>query len=233
VTRIQRLTTTICFLLSFACAGRAAAQGVSMLNPIAPTYTLLGFVYTPPKTDGWRELTSQPDAVRIVYAEQLDPAQINTRADFTVQSFPIDAPAKVPDAITLTQLSMSQRLDEKKQETATEVVAISRPQQLVGEVPTFEYELRLKVNGEEVFEDYFVALAPDKSQYLAAKMVTKDKDFRELPYFKPLQDSMTALKFPGAAPLDQQSSNGSASASTSAPSPKPADTAPAPPTAVK
>jgi hypothetical protein len=206
-----------------------------MLNPLAPSYKLLGFVYAPPKGDGWRELAAQPDAVRIVYAEQLDTTQINTRVDFTAQSFLVDDPAKLADALTLTQLSMNQRLEEKKQETGTEVLAISRPQALVGEVPMFEYELRTKVNGEEMFEDYFVALAPDKSQYLAAKMVTSDKDFRNLPWFKPLQDSMTGLKFPPAAPLDKPSSNGStsAAATTSPPSPKPADTAPAPPTAAK
>jgi hypothetical protein len=222
-------------MLLLACAGSAAAQGVSMLNPIQPAYKLLGFVYTPPKGDGWRELISQTDAVRIVYAEQLDPAQLNTRVDFTLQAFLVDDPAKVTDVLGLTQLSMSQRLEEKKLEKETEVLAISRPSQLPGEVPAFEYELRTKVNGEEYFEDYFVALSADKTQYLAAKMVTQDKDFRSSPWFKPLQDSVMALKFPGAAPLDQPKTNGSASGevSTSAPTPKPADTAPAPPTAVK
>jgi len=210
-----------------------------MLNPMQPRYALLGFVFAPPKVDGWRELASQPDAVRIVYAEQIENSQINTRADVTIQVFPIDEPAKVPDAATLTRLSMNQRVEEKKNETGTEILAMSYPQALVGDVPTFEYQLNLKIAGEEVFEDYFVALAPDKSQYLAAKLVTKDKDFRELPYFKPLQDSMTQLTFanaaappPAASPAPAEAASPPASdssASAQGGTSKPADTAPAPP----
>jgi hypothetical protein len=85
--RFLALIAAACSVL--VCAHSAVAQGVSMLNPMRPLYELQAFVFDPPDGDGWRELGAGPDTVRIVYAEQLAEGQINTRADFTAQTFEI------------------------------------------------------------------------------------------------------------------------------------------------
>jgi hypothetical protein len=199
---IRKLGTAVSLavlLWPLAAPPPAAAQGFSVLNPLAPSYTLLGFVYEPPKGEGWREVGKGADMVHLIYAEQLAEGQINTRGDFTAQSFPVSLPEKVqlPDGFTLTRLSQAQRLKEKKDENV-ELVALSEPAQL-GDSLVYEYTLVLKIANEDVLEHYFVALAPDKSEYVAAKIVSKDKDLRDQPYFKAVQDSMKLLKF-GSAP---------------------------------
>lgn len=173
----------------------AAAQDVTVLQPLLPTYDLNGFKYQPPKGDGWRDVGSAPESVRLVYAEQIGEGQINSRMDFHAQAFLVPEPDKAPDAAQLTKLSMAQRIEEKKEDKALTLVAMSRIEPVEAEIPTFEYTLVLKVGEEEFFENYVVALAPDKTQYLAAKLVTKDKDFREQPYYAPLRASITGLTF--------------------------------------
>jgi len=189
---MKRFVFPLVLLLAVADAG---AQGLSTLNPLAAVYSLIGFAYEPPKGDGWRELASTPDAVRIVYAEQLAADQINTRADFGAQAFPVSEPDKIPDAATLARMSMAQRTQEK----GKDLVAMSKLEPVEGAgVPMFEYTLVAKVESEDYFENYFVALAPDKTQYLAGKLVTKEKDFREQPYYAPFRASMLGLKFRAA-----------------------------------
>jgi hypothetical protein len=186
--------------LVLGCAAGARAQGLSVLNPLAPTYPMLSFTFESPKGDGWRELGAAPDSVRLIYAEQLAEGQINARADFNAQAFEISTTEKVqlPDLFTLTRMSMAQRQKEKKDE-GSEVVAMSPPEQLDALLPMYGYTLVVKTGELEVFEHYFVVLAPNKAEYLSAKLVTKEKDFREQAYFKGIESSMKTLKFGGAA----------------------------------
>jgi len=204
-----------CTLLASAIP--ASAQGVSMLNPLAASYNILTFVYQPPKGDGWRELASAPDSVHLLYAEQTGET-INTRADFEAQSFEISTPQKIqlPDVATLCRLSMSQRLQEKK-DANLELVATTPPQPVTAAgLPMYEYTLVTKLNDEEIVEHYFVVLAPSKAEYLAAKLVTREKDFRDQAYFKSLMESLVGMKFgtttSGAQPTPPAASGNTAKA---------------------
>jgi hypothetical protein len=213
---MSRRHLAVAAALSFLAASSAFAQEVSILNPMAASYKLSGFTYVPPKGDGWREIGYALDSLRLVYAEQLGEGQINTRVDFTAQAFPIDQPAAAPDGAQLAQLSLQQRLTEK----GDTLVAMSKVAPVEGKVPIHEYTLIVKISGEDHAEHYFVALAPDKTQYLAAKMITKDTNFREQPFFAPMLESIRSLTFE------------SAGASSSAPTPAaPAATPPATPPA--
>jgi hypothetical protein len=217
---MKKLLASLSLAVLSLAALDAFAQGVSVLNPMAPSYKLYGFTYEPPKGDGWRELGYAMDALRIVYAEQTSETQINTRADFTVQAFPIDEPSKAPEAAQLAQLSMTQRIQEKGES----LVAMSQVQPVEGKLPIYEYTLIVKVEGADVAEHNFVALAPDKTQYLAAKLLTKDTDFRAQPFYAPLQESMQQGLQWGAAAKEAGSA---AAANPADPTPAPADAAPA------
>jgi hypothetical protein len=180
--------------LALVVAAPAWPQAVSVLNPLARQYEFKSFVFTPPSTDGWREMASAPDAARLVYAERIDEEAINTRADFTAQSFDIDDPSQAPDPFTLARISLAQRVEEKGEA----LVALSQVQPVQGELGVHEYALVIKVGEDDIFEHYFVALAPDKSEYLAAKLITKDSTYREEPYFRPLYEAVGSMKFKGA-----------------------------------
>jgi hypothetical protein len=176
-------------------ASQARAEDFTMLSPMAPEYSLLGFAFKPPAGDGWREVGVSPDGVRIVYAEEVGESQINSRADFGAQAFVVEEPDKLPDPGALTRMSMSQRVEEK----GKDLVAMSQVQAVDGaQLPMYEYTIVSKVEGNDVFENYFVTVAPDKSQYLAGKLITTDKDFREQPYYAPLRASMGGLRFAAA-----------------------------------
>ena len=188
------------FALSLAvllAATYAAAQDVSTLNPIARSYGILGFGYPAPKGDGWREIGSGPDYVQLIYAEQLGPDTINTRLAFEAHAFLIPDPSKAPDASVLAQLSMSQRMQEFK-DAQQELVAMSKIEPVQADVPMFQYTLVVKFDEKDRFVNYFVAMAADKSQYFAAKLETQENDFRDQPYYAPLLESLTALKFVAA-----------------------------------
>lgn len=182
-------------LVVLLAASPAAAQGLTMLSPMAPSYSLNGFTYEPPKGEGWRELASAPDALRIVYAEQITADQINTRADFGAQAFPIPEPEKAPNAEVLARLSLEQRTQEK----GKDLVAMSAIEPVDGaQVPMFQYTIVTKVEQEDYYETYFIALAPDKSEYFAGKLVTKDHEFRDQAYYAVLRASMAGMKFAAA-----------------------------------
>jgi hypothetical protein len=104
-----------------------------------------------------------------------------------------DGSAKADDA------PPSQDGDAKPNDASPGVVAMSNIQQLQSPVPVFEYTLVVKLGEEkERYITYFVALAPDKTQYFAAKLETQDSDYRDQSYFAPLHASMESLSFPPA-----------------------------------
>ena len=156
-------------------ASSALAQDVLTLNPMAPSYKLLGFTYTPPKGDGWREIGYVLEALRLVYAEQIGD-KINTHVDFTAQAFPVTPPTPTLEASQLAQMSMQQRLGEK----GDTLVALSQVAPVEGaKIPVFEYTLIVKIDGADAVEHYFVSLAPDKQQYFAANgYFVLDTNFR-------------------------------------------------------
>jgi len=199
---MKRLAISLVLLLA---ATQAAAQDYTALTPLVRTYSLLGFSFQSPKGDGWREVGSAPDAVQLVYAEQLTPDTINTRLAFEGHAFVILDQSKAPDAATLAQLSMSQRLREAK-DAGQELVAMSKIAPVQADVPVFEYTIVLKLDQKDRFLNYFVAMAPDKTQYFAAKLETEDLNFRDQPYYAPLRESIGTLKFtPAAKPQSGES----------------------------
>ena len=176
----------------------AIAQGMARLMPLQSSYTIGRFQYEPPQGDGWAHVASSHSVFRFIYAEQLGAEAILTRTEIVIESFDIPDPALVADARTLTQLSLNQQAKERE----ANLVAYSPIESLATEPAVHAFTLVTKTGDKEVFESFFVALAPDKSQYLVGKMTTNEKDFLEAPYYAPLRTSMSALRFEAEASED-------------------------------
>jgi hypothetical protein len=61
------------------------------------------------------------------------------------------------------------------------------------------YSLVTRAGDKDVYEIFYVQLKPDKTAYLSAKLLTRDVDYDEQPYFKPFLLSLPSLKPVGAA----------------------------------
>ena len=195
---VRIVTLSLCLtaiLLSLADVQAARAQGISMLSPMPPKYVIGGFEYVPPQGDGWRETSSSPDELRIVYAELIDADTINTRVEFWARAFEIEDPAQAPDGFRLALASFEQR----KKERGDSLVAHSNIEMLGGSAGIFTYSLVLRVGDADAFEIFYVFLAPDKSGYVAAKFVSRDADYDQQPYFKPFLQSLSTLGRPTSA----------------------------------
>jgi len=173
----------------------ADAQGFTMMSPMPAQYGIGAFEYTPPSGDGWREVQSGPDHFTIVYAEQSGEDTINTRMEFSAHSFPLDDPSVVPDTYRLALASFETR----KAERGESLVAHSNVEYLAGTEGILMYSLVTRAGDKDVYEIFYVQLKPDKTAYLSAKLLTRDVDYDEQPYFKPFLLSLPSLKPVGAA----------------------------------
>jgi hypothetical protein len=178
-----------------ALAPEVRAQEITLLAPMAEEYQLGGFRYLPPPGDGWRQVGTSSDAFRIVYAEQLDEQRINTRLEVVAQTFEIPDPDMVSDALTLTRISQAQQVKER----GDTLVAFSGIEKVGESPPVYLFTLVTKVMDSDVFETFAVSLAPDKSAYLVVKLSTREKEFKEAPYYQPFLASLDTLEFPSAA----------------------------------
>ena len=160
-----------------------------MLGPVQPSYTIGGFSFSPPASDGWRQLTQDREAFRLVYAEDLGEGRINTRMEVTARAFAIPDPDLVSDAATLAQTSQTQQASDRGEG----LIAFSRVAQLAGAKHVHWFTLVSKVGDKDLQEAFFVALAPDKSEYFVAKLATTETDYAESPYFKPFVESLSSL----------------------------------------
>ncbi len=169
----------------------AAEGGVSVYAPLAPKYQLGEFAYEGPTLDGWRQVTSADNMFILVYAEEIDGGQINTRAQVNAESYKIiDGAADGRDTFWLTEQGQAQQVKERGET----LVAFSKITPIEANPSVMSYSLVTKVEGVDMFETFYVALAPDKRSYIVAKVTTKDLDFRTQPYFSQLEASLKSLR---------------------------------------
>lgn len=180
------------FLSVLLVAGTAAAQGgVSVYAPLAPKYQLGDFDYEGPAVAGWRQVTSAESMFILVYAEEVDGGQINTRAQVNAESYVIaDGAADGRDTLWLTEQGQAQQVKER----GDKLVAFSKITPIESNPSVMSYSLVTKIDGVDMFETFYVALAPDKTSYIVAKITTKDTDFRTQPYFSQLEASLKSLR---------------------------------------
>ena len=192
---MRRLLSLLLVVLG---AGPAAAQGgVSVYAPVAPKYQLGDFDYVAPSTDGWRQVTSEASMFILVYAEVLDSGQLNTRAQVNAEAHAVPASAaEGRDTLWLTEQGQAQQVKER----GDKLVAFSKIAPLEANPAVMTYSLVTKIGDEEMFETFYVILAPDKKSYLVAKLTTKDVDFRTQSYFSQLESSLASLRHAPRAP---------------------------------
>ena len=178
------------FLLTLVVPLSAFAQGVSMYAPIAPRYQLGDFGYKAPTADGWRQVTTAENMFILVYAEQMDGGQINTRAQINAEAYAIpDGAATGRDTLWLTEQGQAQQVKERGEN----LVAFSKITTVSANADVLSYSLVTKSQGVDIFETFYVMLAPPKTSYLVVKVTTKDIDFRTQPYFSQLEASLASL----------------------------------------
>jgi len=177
-----------------ALASPAGAQQVTMLSPLASEYVIGGFRFTPPGGDGWRQLGQSKDVFRLVYADQLPDDKIDMRADVVAQAFEIPDPAQASSALALARLSQSQQIKER----GDALVAFSKIEKVADDPEVDLFTLVSKSGTVDAFETYAVTLAPDKSSYLVARLTTREKDFRDAPYYKGFLEALGKLQFEAA-----------------------------------
>ena len=178
------------FLALFLC-GEAAAQGVSVYAPLAPRYQIGDFEYVGPKVDGWRQVTSGESSFILVYAETVEADKINTRAQLNAEAFAIpEGAATGRDTMWLTEQGQAQQVKER----GADLVAFSKITPIESNAEILSYSLVSKPGGVELYEVFYVMLAPTKSSYIVAKITTKDTDFRTQPYFGQVEASLASLR---------------------------------------
>jgi hypothetical protein len=179
-------------------APASLADDTMQLNVPAPEYTLGRFKYNAPRTDGWRQLANVKDTLSLVYANQPEPDKIETVFGVAIEVHEIPPGTDVKDAAALTALSANQMAEARKED----LVARSP----IEAVPTLDniYTYRLLVHAPvkdqpDAYEVYYVALAPDKSQYVVIQCITKTPDYANELYFTELYGSLATLKYQGGA----------------------------------
>lgn len=179
----------------------ASAQGVSIYAPLSPRYQIGEFSYEGPKTDGWRQVTSGETSFILVYAETIDEEKINTRAQVNAEAFAIPAgAAQSHDTLWLTEQGQAQQVKER----GDKLVAFSKIAPIESNKDVLSYSLVTKDGGVELYETFYVMLAPTKASYLVAKITTKDTDFRTQPYFGQIEASFASLRH---APLSKDAAS--------------------------
>jgi hypothetical protein len=182
------LLSLILVLFTFA---DASAQGVSIYAPLAERYQIGEFTYEAPKADGWRQVTSGDTSFVLVYAETVDTEKINTRAQVNAEAFAIPAgAAEGHDTLWLTEQGQAQQVKER----GDKLVAFSKITPLGSNADVMSYSLVTKDSGVELYETFYVMLAPNKTSYIVAKITTKDTDFRNQPYFGQVEASLASLR---------------------------------------
>ena len=231
---LRMLAASVMGFAMAACAHPAVAQDVMQLTVPAPEYTLGRFKYQVPKADGWRQLANVTESLSLVYAEQKEgEGTIDTRFGVAMEVHEIPPEAVVENAAGLAELSRKQVVEARK----ADLVA----QSAIAPVPSIEnlYTYRLLVHSPikdqpDVYEVYYVAMAPDKTEYVVIQCITKNQDYEGELYFNQFYGSLASLKYtpPSAEDKDKAKAKAAATAApTPAPVAPPAATAPPAPTA--
>ena len=189
---------------------RALAENTVQLTVPAPEYTLGRFKYQAPKTDGWRQLSDIRDGLSMVYAEQKTEDTIETRFGVVMEVHEIPENVQVEGAPALADLSRKQMVEARKADLVG--------QSAIEAVPSIDnmYTYRLLVRSPvkdmpDAYEIYYVAMAPDKSQYVVIQCITKTPDYANDLYFTEFYGSLASLKYVPAAGDGKAASSGSTS----------------------
>lgn len=196
----------------------AHAQGTAQLDPVAKTYTLGRFKYEAPQFDGWRQIANAPDTLQLVYAEQMEGNQINTRCHVVLEVYDLPAESRPPGVAELAEAGRKQLGAKVKDQMVA--ASLTAPVPGVENVSTYRFLLHGPPEmGSDYYQVYYVALAPDKSQYVVMQVNTKDTDYENQMYFQQFYATLARLKYEAPA--------GAAAASPSAAAAVPGGAAPA------
>ncbi|RMF21429.1 MAG: hypothetical protein D6760_09445, partial [Deltaproteobacteria bacterium] len=168
----------------------SAAQMI-MMAPIEAHYRVGGFDYLPPAGEGWRQVGSAPNEVHLVYAEVPEAEKVDFRLDLVIHAFDVEDPAAVPDAASLARISHQQQAAKRK----GALVALSDVVPVAGGQQLYTFTLVTRAPEGDVFESFYVGLAPDRSQYVVAKATTDDPAYEHAPFWQPLQESIVTLRY--------------------------------------
>ena len=175
--------------LSFLLPQSATAQG-AMLVPVPSEYRIGGFNFHPPG-DNWMQARASDQSVRLVYALSAGEGMVDMQAELLAAAYPIPGEAAVEDPALFAELSRRQQIEERRER----LVARGVVEVLTGRMDIRQYTIVTKVGEENLYENFTVALAPDKSEYLVAKLSTMDKDFKEKRYWSEFFGSLASLRF--------------------------------------
>jgi hypothetical protein len=201
----------------------AQAQGMLQLDPITTDYTLGRFKYAAPRTDGWRQIANARDSLSLVYVESAEEGKVETRFGVVMEVADIPPEQSIPDAAFLAQLSRNQMAEQRK----ADIVALSpiEPVPSIENLYTYRFLVRAPENlGYNAYEVYYVAMAPDKTQYVVVQCITKNETYANEIYFNEFYASLPSLKYGGAAAASPPAGSASPPASAAEPA-KPADAA--------
>lgn len=195
---VRALLSAVSLFAVLGSAMVARAQGMLQLDPVAPEYTLGRFKYAAPKTDGWRQIANVRDTLSLVYAESSEEGKIVTRFGVVMEVADIPPEQTVPDAAFLAQLSRNQMAEQRK----ADIVALS-PIEAVPSIEnlyTYRFLVRAPENlGYNAYEVYYVAMAPDKTQYVVVQCITKNETYANEVFFNEFYASLVSLKYGGSA----------------------------------
>lgn len=195
MTRFALFASALLLCTSIAPPEPALAQSVVVYGALQPEYRLGSFRYRPPMKDGWRQVTSEPSAMRLVYVESLGENTLNTRADLVAEAFPVPDPALVPSGLHLTSSGLSQQMEQR----GDLLLGYTRISELESELETYSYTLAVKLGEDKKrYETFFVVLSPDKSEYLVAKLTIDEENYENLPFFVDSYDSIKAIDYVGS-----------------------------------
>lgn len=182
--------------LTLAVPGLGFAQGVMQLENPPELYELNGFQYAPPTLDGWKQLVRSPESFEIIYALRSAEDAIDSKLHIVGRTFPIENPDVVRDGAHLVSLARAQQIEKRKDI----LIALSVAEQVAGTNDVWTYTLivpsPLAEDGDEtrLHEDFYVALAPDKSSYFVLNAITEDEGYREQPWFLHFFGSLASVK---------------------------------------
>jgi hypothetical protein len=194
---VNRLILLLALLVSFPfSASPASAQGVTVYGVVQPEYRVGSFRLYPPTGDGWRQVTNEASVLRLVYAEVLDSGAIHTRADIMAEAFPIPSPDLVDSALRLALNGQSQQMEQY----GDTLLGYTRVEKVDSKVETHAYTLKLRLTEAKTrYEIFFVALAPDKSEYLVVKFTIDEEGYLKQPFFEEFVKSFAKMNHPELA----------------------------------
>lgn len=201
-------------------AGPVAAQDdIVKLSPPAPEYTLGRFRYEAPQIDGWRQIANNTSSLSLIYAEQKGEEQIETLfgATLEVHEVPDDAKPNIPGANMLAELSRQQMAEARKDDLVGQSPIEAVPS--LEDVYTYRLLVHAPVEGlPDAYEVYYVAMAPDKSQYVVIQCITRTADYGDSLYFNQFYGSLASLRYipAGEKPAEKAAASGAEGAAADA-----------------